>query len=158
MFAKASYWFHLITFLLLLFPLRKHLGGQVFLAPRCAGGALVCANKMSLSKGMGPSGKCLPMLCPCVCSWEGVWRPGKVEVKWSPLLSNTGSLYISKSNGGRAKRGKEWMGDSGKDTHLEIFHTCLHPRVPLYSMSSVTANTDCEKKQRGIGDLTESSS
>lgn len=50
------------------------------------------------------------------------------------------------------------MGDSGNDTHLEIFHMCLDPRVPLYSVSSVTANTDYMKRQKGIGHVTESSS
>lgn len=42
-----------------------------------------------LSQGMGPSGERSPVLCPCVCSWEGVWRPGEAEVKWSPFPSST---------------------------------------------------------------------
>lgn len=121
-------------------------------------GELSSVQIKHLSPGTDLSGKCLPMLCPCVCSWEGVWRPGKVEVKWSPLPSNTGSLYIRKSNRGREKRGKERMGDSGKDTDLEIFRTCLDPRVPLYSMSSVTANTDYMKRPRAICHVPESSS
>lgn len=117
--------------MLLLFPLHKHLGGQVFLAPRCAGGALVRANKISLSKGMGPFGKCLPVLCPCVCIWEAVWRPGKREVKWSVLPGNNESLYISKNNGGREERkrmnARQWEGHSSGDiSHGEYLCT-----VPL---------------------------
>lgn len=98
---------------------------------------------------MGPSGKCLPILCPCVFSWEGVWRPEKIEVKWSPLPGSTGSLYISKSDGGREERGKEWMGDSGKDTHLEIFHMCLDPILYLCTVCLLWQQTQTMWRGRG---------
>lgn len=53
------------------------------------------------------------------------------------------------------------MGDSGKDTNLEIFCMCLDSREPenlCTVLPSVTANTDYVKRQRGIHHLTESSS
>lgn len=57
------------------------------------------------------------------------------------------SVHQQKLTGEERRRRKKRMGDSGKDTHLEIFHTCLDPREPLYSMSSVTANTLCEEAE-----------
>lgn len=80
---------------------------------------------------MGPFGKCLPVLCPCVCIWEAVWRPGKREVKWSVLPGNNESLYISKNNGGREERermnARQWEGHSSGDiSHVEYLCTvCL---------------------------------
>lgn len=117
---------------------------------------LLSLQIVHLSQGMGPSGKWSPLLCPCVCSWEGVWRPGEAEVKWSPLLSNTGNLHISESEEGRGEKGKPGMGDSEKDTHLETFLMFFDPRVLLHSMSSVTVSTAYVKRQRGIHHLTES--
>lgn len=110
------------------------------------------------SQGTGPSGERSAVLCPCVCSWGDVWGPGEAEVKWSPLPSNTQSLYISKSNRGRGKRGKPAMGDSGNDAHLETFHVCFQPRVLLGSLSFLTVSTAYVKRQRGIQHLTENSS